>query len=134
MSNVTSLSLLKGAKAAELGEELAKPDAAPAVEAPAEETVSVDVDTMSSEELDILVAEHGIEVPEEWPTLNVEAKRDWLKSQFEEAPEPRKTAGRSRAGRGRKARQEEGVEVEGSRCPGAAGRSGARRHAGRPRP
>ena len=31
MSNVTSLSLLKGAKAAELGEELAKPDAAPAV-------------------------------------------------------------------------------------------------------
>ena len=86
MSNVTSLSLLKGAKAAELGEELAKPDAAPAVEAPAEETVSVDVDTMSSDELDILVTEHGIEVPEEWPTLNVEAKRNWLKSQFEEAP------------------------------------------------
>ena len=47
MSNVTSLSLLKGAKAAELGEELEKPDAAPAVEAPAEETVSVDVDTMA---------------------------------------------------------------------------------------
>ena len=41
---------------------------------------------MSSEELDALVTEHGIEVPEEWPTLNVEAKRDWLKSQFEEAP------------------------------------------------
>ena len=87
MSNVTSLSLLKGAKAAELGEELEKPDAAPAVEAQAEETVSVDVDTMSSEELDALVTEHGIEVPEEWPTLNVEAKRNWLKSQFEEAPD-----------------------------------------------
>jgi hypothetical protein len=86
MSNVTSLSLLKGAKAAELGEELAKPDAAPAVEAQAEDTVSVEVDTMSSDELDALVAEHGIEVPEEWSTLNVEAKRGWLKSQFEEAP------------------------------------------------
>jgi hypothetical protein len=86
MSNVTSLSLLKGAKAAELGEELAKPDAVSAAEALAEETVSVDVDTMSSAELDILVAEHAIEVPEEWPTLNVEAKRNWLKSQFEEAP------------------------------------------------
>ena len=100
MSNVTSLSLLKGAKAAELGEELTKPDAAPAVEAPAEETVSVDVDTMSSEELDALVTEHGIEVPEEWSTLNVEAKRNWLKSQFEEAPAARQSIGRSRRGRG----------------------------------
>ena len=86
MSNVTSLSLLKGAKAAELGEELEKPDAVPVAEAPAEETVSVDVDTMSSDELDALVTEHGVEVPEEWPTLNDEAKRNWLKSEFEEAP------------------------------------------------
>ena len=41
---------------------------------------------MSSEELDLLVAEHGVEVPAEWSTLTVEAKRAWLKSQFDEAP------------------------------------------------
>ena len=81
--SVTSLSLLKGGTA-KLGEELAKPDAAPAAEA-AEETVSIDVEAMDSDQLDAICTEHQIEVPDEWPTWDAVQKRNWLKSQFEEA-------------------------------------------------
>lgn len=66
----------------------------PVVESAAvEENVEVDPDTMSGEELDALVAEHGIETPESWHTgMSVEEKRLWLKSQFEEtSPDPAST-------------------------------------------
>ena len=88
MSSAASLSLLKGGKKAALDEELEKPAPQP-VEEPeaAEEEVVVDVDTMSSEELDALVVEHGIEVPDSWAKMKVEEKRAWLKEQFEETEE-----------------------------------------------
>jgi len=50
----------------------------------------VDIDVLSSEELDILVEEHDIDVPEAWNTWKVEQKREWLNAQYseeEEAPQ-----------------------------------------------
>jgi len=46
--------------------------------------VVVDVDVMSSQELDALVDEYDIDVPEAWPTWKVEQKRAWLNAQDEE--------------------------------------------------
>lgn len=103
-----SLALLKGTKKTDVAAELEKP--APATEekkttakanvsvvkkepepepaqaaAPAaDEEVEVDVDTMSSKELDVLVGEHNIEVPDEWKKMTVGQKRTWLKEQFED--------------------------------------------------
>ncbi|MCL4743808.1 MAG: hypothetical protein KJZ83_00185 [Burkholderiaceae bacterium] len=91
MSSAASLSLLKGGKTAALEEELEKkPDAAEVAEQPAAEkddgeAVVVDVDKMSSKELDALVAEHEIEVPEGWAKMKVDEKRAWLNEQFAEA-------------------------------------------------
>jgi hypothetical protein len=95
-----SLSLLKKGGAAATAQELKKPEAEPtpaetaaveeaandtaatvSAEAPREqdgETVTVEVEKMSSKELDALVAENGIEVPETWKTFKVGEKRAWL--------------------------------------------------------
>lgn len=63
----------------------AKP--APAPEPEVEETeVEIDVDTMDAKALDALVAEHSIEVPDNWGKMKVGAKRDWLKAQFSDEP------------------------------------------------
>ena len=90
MSTAASLSLLKGGKKAAIAEELEKAplpeeQVAPEVEAEEEEEVVVDVDALSSKELDALVKEHEIEVPANWPKMKVDQKRAWLKEQFEEA-------------------------------------------------
>ena len=55
-----------------------------------EETVHVDVDpnTMTSEEIDALVAEHEVETPSTWETFTVEQKRAWLNEQFGEEDAP----------------------------------------------
>lgn len=95
MSTAASLSLLKGGKKAAVEEELEK---APEVEEAAEETteteaegdeeeVTVDVDKMDGKAIDALVAEHEIEVPENWKKMKVGEKRAWLKEQFEETDE-----------------------------------------------
>jgi len=89
MSFSASLSLLKGGKKEAVEAELetnknAEAEAQATVEA-AEEEVVVDVDAMSSKELDALVDEHGIEVPDNWSKMKVGEKRQWLKDQFEEA-------------------------------------------------
>jgi len=48
----------------------------------------VDIDVLSSEELDILVNEHDIDVPEAWNTWKIEQKREWLNSQYSEEETP----------------------------------------------
>lgn len=94
MSTAASLSLLKGGKKTTVEEELEKapePEAAEeAVEAASEgdeEEVTVDVDKMSAKEIDALVKEHEIAVPDAWSKMKVGEKRDWLKEQFEEVDE-----------------------------------------------
>lgn len=94
MSTAASLSLLKGGKKTAVEEEL---ETAPEAEAPAEEAeaasdgdeeeVTVDVDKMSAKEIDALVTEHEIAVPENWSKMKVAEKRTWLKEQFEEVEE-----------------------------------------------
>lgn len=92
MSSAASLSLLKGGKKPSVAEELGTPEAVeeaatPETEAVAEgdeEEVTVDVDKMSSKDLDALVSEHEIAVPEGWAKMKVGEKRAWLKEQFEE--------------------------------------------------
>jgi len=76
-----SLELLKGAKKAPVAV-VAKP--APE---PVETEVSVDVDELNSDQLDALVADQEIETPAEWAEWKAPAKREWLKSQFEEDTE-----------------------------------------------
>jgi hypothetical protein len=83
MSSAASLELLKGGKKAKVEAELDESTntvaAAEATTQPAEETsVAIDVDNMSAEELDALVAKYAIEVPGQWTTFSVEQKRAWL--------------------------------------------------------
>jgi len=91
MSTAASLSLLKGGKKAAIEDELETAPIAEEAEADSpeadEETVVVDVDTMSGEELDALVQEYEIEVPANWKKMKVDQKRAWLKEQFEETDE-----------------------------------------------
>lgn len=92
MSTAASLSLLKGAKIAqELDHEDAPAAAETETETPAaaedgviEEVVHVEVDDLNAKQLDALVAEHEIEVPDNWSKMKVGDKRAWLKAQFEE--------------------------------------------------
>lgn len=91
-----SLALLKGATKKSVDQELAKaepeakpaaaPVAAPAAEA-VEEEITVDVDVMSVKELELLVKDNEVAVPDEWKKWPIAKKRNWLKEQFEEAPE-----------------------------------------------
>lgn len=90
-----SLELLKGSKKSTANELEKKPTAkakqpAPEPEAApepeeteaGEEQVTIEVEKMSSKELDALVAEHEIEVPDEWKKWPVAKKRSWLNEQF----------------------------------------------------
>jgi|GEM_PF-2314087 len=47
----------------------------------------IDIDTMSAEELDVLVKEHDIDVPDAWDSWKVEQKREWLNAQYSEESE-----------------------------------------------
>ena len=80
MVESASLTMLKnaGAKAKAVDTELSK--------APAEEAVTVDVDNMSSEELDALINEQGITPPAEWTSWDVVDKRKWLNTTFGDTP------------------------------------------------
>ena len=49
-----------------------------------EDEVTVDVDAMSSEELDALVKQQEIDTPIEWTSWDAAGKRGWLKEQFSE--------------------------------------------------
>jgi hypothetical protein len=89
MSTAASLSLLKGGAKKTVEEELEK---APEAEQEAQtegddEEITVDVDKMDAKAIDALVAEHEIEVPDNWKKLKVAEKRAWLKEQFEETDE-----------------------------------------------
>ncbi len=77
-----SLSLLAGGKSA-VGDELKKPDIeaqAPAVDEITE--AEVDIDVMTSEQLDALVKKEKVKTPTGWAKLAVQAKRDWLYAQY----------------------------------------------------
>lgn len=101
MSSAASLALLKAGKKKDLATELDAGKGTAEVEAPVEEEeeageateavdgeateevkVDVDVNKLSAKELDELVAEHSIEVPETWKKMTVAQKRVWLTSQF----------------------------------------------------
>jgi hypothetical protein len=88
MVESASLTLLKNAgKAKAVDKELEKQKPAPpppSAETPADDEVTVDVDTMSSAELDGLVSEQELTVPDEWTQWQAEAKREWLKKTFGE--------------------------------------------------
>jgi hypothetical protein len=80
MDESASLKMLKkanGGKAPDLKQELEKV-------MPADEEVTVDVDTMNGDQLDALVKENEIETPIEWTSWDAKGKRQWLKEQFSE--------------------------------------------------
>lgn len=79
--SATSLALLKGVN--ETGKGKAKD--AEVSQAASEEEV-VDVDSLSSAEIDALLKENQIDTPTNWKKMSVEQKRGWMKEQFEEAP------------------------------------------------
>src|SRR5271166_28132 len=81
MTDSASLTMLKkaGAKAQAVSEELAKPTP------PGDG--GIEVDDMTSEQLDELCKENGVETPAEWPTFDAEAKKAWLKEQFDTVPD-----------------------------------------------
>lgn len=93
MSTAASLSLLKGGKKSSVKDELAKTPE-PEVEVEAEEPeaqededaeVVVDVDNMTTKQIDALVEEHEIEVPATWAKMTLAKKKAWLNEQFSEA-------------------------------------------------
>jgi hypothetical protein len=76
-----SMALLAGAKIVPpIKPELPKAGTNGAVE----ETVVVDPDKMTGKDIDALVIEHQIEVPEGWDTMKVADKRTWLKANLTE--------------------------------------------------
>ncbi|MEY9560515.1 hypothetical protein [Sinorhizobium fredii] len=85
MSTAASLSLLQGGKKPLEAELEKKVDAVPEPD-PDEEVI--DVDKLSAAELDKLVKQYEIAVPENWAKMKVGEKRSWLKSQFDEVPDP----------------------------------------------
>ena len=92
MTDSASMTMLKkaGAKAQAVSEELAAPAKAD-VPVPANGNVSIEVDDMTSEQLDQLCKTEGVETPAEWPTWDAAGKRAWLKAQFgddKESPGP----------------------------------------------
>ncbi len=87
--SAASLSLLKGGKKDAVEDELETEKVPETATADAGEEVvetTVDPDKMTGKELDALVKEFEIETPDTWSKMKVEEKRQWLKSQFEEAP------------------------------------------------
>ena len=83
MVESASLTMLK--KAAEQNKAVeAELKKEPVAETPPDEDERgpVDVDTMSDAELNALVKAEGIEVPDEWKSWDVVAKRSWLQTTF----------------------------------------------------
>lgn len=89
--SAASLSLLKGGKKAALEEELEDPkgmeidaqvdsDVSAEVEA---ESVELNPDEMSGEEIEAVAKEFGLKLPANFAKLNLDQKREWLKSQAE---------------------------------------------------
>jgi hypothetical protein len=70
-----------GAKAKAVDAELEKP-----VTAEGDAVVDIDVDDMTTEQLDGLVQAQGVETPEEWAGWDVVAKRAWLNQTFGTPP------------------------------------------------
>ncbi|MBY0560040.1 hypothetical protein [Hyphomicrobium sp.] len=87
--SAASLSLLTGGKKAAIDEELGSaPAAATAATTGApEEGVEVDIDVLSAEEVEQVVKDFSLDVPQDWASLTLEGKKVWLKSQAEDAPE-----------------------------------------------
>lgn len=89
-----SLSLLKGGKKTAVEDELATKPAPPPTSEPeaatpadlelGEESIEIDPDALTEEQIDEVVSEYGLETPSNWKKLNLDQKRDWLKSQAEE--------------------------------------------------
>ena len=90
MTDSASMTMLKkaGAKAQAVSEELAAPAKAD-VPVPANGNVSIEIDDMTSEQLDQLCKTEGVETPAEWPTWDAAGKRAWLKAQFGDDKESR---------------------------------------------
>ena len=87
MEDSASLTMLKkvGTKSApDAKQELEK---TPVTQTQTEDEVTVDVDAMSSEELDALVKQQEIDTPIEWTSWDAAGKRGWLKEQFSEEGE-----------------------------------------------
>jgi len=92
--STASLELLKGSKAKEVAA-APGPDqhAGATVSAPETESDSgdeqnvVDIDKLTGKELDALVEEHEIELPEGWAKLTVAAKKAWLNETFDNVDE-----------------------------------------------
>lgn len=78
-----SLELLKGSKKDAVDKELS---AAPATEEEIE--LDIDIDSLDMASIDELVDQYSLEVPAEWSKLSLDQKKDWLRSQAEETPEP----------------------------------------------
>jgi hypothetical protein len=84
MTESASLTMLKnaGAKAKAVDAELDKSAETPAAPSTAADEVTVDVDKMSSKELDQLALDQLIKTPDGWTSWDAPAKRDWLKKTF----------------------------------------------------
>jgi hypothetical protein len=80
--NAASLSLLKGGNPA--AEEVLPP---PVGADPEDAEATIDVDLLDNAELDTLVQDYEIQTPEDWKNFDAEAKRDWLKTQFDDGSE-----------------------------------------------
>ena len=86
MEESASLTMLKKAGAAKVPNAATELEKKPAVAtvttAAPEDEVTVDVDALSSGELDALVKDQEIDTPIEWTTWDAAGKRQWLKDQF----------------------------------------------------
>lgn len=57
-------------------------------EADGGEDVEFDVDKMTAKEIDQMVVDHGLDVPEDWKKMKVQDKRKYLKDKYDDAGEP----------------------------------------------
>ena len=73
MSDAT-MELIKGAKKQAIADDLD--------DAPAAETQEVDIEKMTVPQLDALVADNGLEVPEDWKKMNKAAKIAYLQEKY----------------------------------------------------
>ena len=56
-------------------------------EADGGEDVEFDVDKMTAKEIDQMVVDHGLDVPEDWKKMKVQDKRKYLKDKYDDAGE-----------------------------------------------
>ena len=87
MSKAASLSLLEGGKKSTVGDELAKPAAPPvAIVAAPEPSTPVDIEKMTSAQLDELCKAEKVPTPVGWTKMKLVDKRTWLYS-YEAGPD-----------------------------------------------